>query len=226
LLEKLLEFLVNFVVLAFGMAALFHSGMLRGAHPGVQFAALFLVLLIPAPAGYLFLLFRRIYPLTWLLRRLSFISHRSKPVRFVRAAEWLAGHFCRYHPRRLLGALGASLLAAVGMLVDYFLMLHFLGIDLVFWKMAAGWTAGWVAFLFPLPGGLGALESSQVFALGLLGIPAALALSIALLMRARDLFIGGIGLILVSVGVSAWKKKTYYHPENPFADPSRKGELS
>jgi len=47
-----------------------------------------------------------------------------------------------------------------------------------------------------LPGGLGALEASQVFALGFFGISAASAMSLALFMRARDLLIGGLGLLL------------------------------
>jgi uncharacterized membrane protein YbhN (UPF0104 family) len=45
---------------------------------------------------------------------------------------------------------------------------------------------------------LGALEASQVFALGTFGISAASALGIALLMRARDLLIGGLGLLFAS----------------------------
>jgi uncharacterized membrane protein YbhN (UPF0104 family) len=45
---------------------------------------------------------------------------------------------------------------------------------------------------------LGALEASQVFALGVFGVPAALALGVALVMRGRDIFIGSLGLILAS----------------------------
>jgi hypothetical protein len=117
----------------------------------------------------------------------------------------MAGTLCQRHPRALLGAIGVSLLAAAGMLVDYALMTSFLGIHLTFWKTAAGWTAGWLAFLVPLPGGLGALEASQVFALGRFGIPPALALGLALLMRGRDLAIGGLGLLLAGQGISPSK---------------------
>jgi uncharacterized membrane protein YbhN (UPF0104 family) len=53
-----------------------------------------------------------------------------------------------------------------------------------------------LAFLLGLPGGLGALEASQVLALGWFGQPAAVAISIALLMRGRDLLNGGLGLLL------------------------------
>jgi len=53
-----------------------------------------------------------------------------------------------------------------------------------------------------LPGGLGALEASQVFTLGKFGFSAATALSLTLLIRGRDMFIGGIGLLLAGRGVA------------------------
>jgi uncharacterized membrane protein YbhN (UPF0104 family) len=52
-----------------------------------------------------------------------------------------------------------------------------------------------------VPGGLGALEASQVFALGAFGISAAAAISVTLLIRARDILIGGLGLLLASRGI-------------------------
>jgi len=54
----------------------------------------------------------------------------------------------------------------------------------------------------PLPGGLGALEASQVFALGAFGQPASAAISLTLLMRARDTLNGGIGLLLAGRGIA------------------------
>jgi len=60
----------------------------------------------------------------------------------------------------------------------------------------------WLAFLVPLPGGLGALEASQVFALGAFGVSAASALGVTLLIRARDLLIGGLGLLLAGRGMA------------------------
>jgi uncharacterized membrane protein YbhN (UPF0104 family) len=53
----------------------------------------------------------------------------------------------------------------------------------------------------PLPGGLGALEASQVFALGTFGYAAPIAISVVLVMRGRDLLIGGLGLLLAGRSV-------------------------
>lgn len=84
------------------------------------------------------------------------------------------------------------------MVTEYALILSFLGIDLHGWQTFAAWTTSWLAFLVPLPGGLGALEASQVFTLGAFGISAALAIGVTLLIRARDLLIGGLGLFIAS----------------------------
>jgi uncharacterized protein (TIRG00374 family) len=205
LLDKLLEFLVNFLMLGLGLSAVLQAGILTES--GIRFTVSMsvLVVLILVPPIHLVLLYNRRYPLTRLLHALPFIPKNIKPVRFLRAAEWMAGTFCQRHPRALLGALGMSLLAGAGMLADYALMISFLGIHLPFWKTVAGWTAGWLAFLVPLPGGLGALEASQVFALGRFNVSAAVALGVALLMRGRDLLIGGIGLLLAGHG---WRKKS------------------
>lgn len=198
LMDKLLEFLVNFLLLIFGLTAIAQAGLVAdGWRLGANLALL--GALVAWPPVHILLMVNRIHPLSALLRRLPFIPYHSRPVRFLRAAEWLAGTFCRRHPRALFQSLGVSLLAGLGMLLDYTLMLAFLGVRLTFWQTVAGWTAGWLSFLFPLPGGLGALEASQVFALGSFGITAAAALSVALLMRARDLLIGSLGLLLAGL---------------------------
>jgi len=207
LLDKLLEFLVDFLMLALGLTAIFQVGILTESRMQFAGSIVLLTALVLIPPIHLILLYRRRYPLTGLLGAIPFISKRAKLFRFLRAAEWMAGRFCQRHPRALLGALGVSLVAGAGMLFDYALMISFLGIHLPFWKMVAGWTAGWLAFLIPLPGGLGALESSQVIALGMFGIPAAVALGVVLLMRGRDLLIGGLGLALAGQGLSPVKQK-------------------
>jgi uncharacterized membrane protein YbhN (UPF0104 family) len=204
-MDKLLEFLVDFFMLAIGLTAFLRVGVL--AETGLQFSVdlLLLAFLIFWPPIHLTLLYNQHYPLSGLLRRLPFINKKSKPVRFLRAAERLAGRFCQRHPRRLLAAIGCSILAGAGMLLDYALMTTFLNIPLPFWHMTAGWMMGWVSLVMPLPGGLGALEASQVFTLGKFGFTAAAALSLALFIRGRDMLIGGVGLLLAGTG---WHRRT------------------
>lgn len=196
IMDKLLEFLANFLLLVFGLGAILQAGLFpqNGAPPLWSLAGL--ALIVTWPLIHIILLSRRVYPLSALLHLFRSIHKDAKPARFLRAAEHLAGRFCQRHPRWLLAAMGTSLLAVAGLVSEYALMTSFLEIHLSFWKMLAAWTAGWLAFLVPLPGGLGALEASQVFALSLFGYAAPVAIGVVLLMRGRDLLIGGMGLLL------------------------------
>jgi len=200
LMDKILEFLVDFLMLAVGLTAILRAGVL--SESGIQFSGdlVLLAFLVLWPPVHLILLYNNHYPLSGLVRRIPFIKNNSKPVRFLRVAEKLAGRFCQRHPRRLLAATGFSILAGAGMLLDYALMTSFLNIHMPFWKMTAGWMMGWISLIMPLPGGLGALEASQVYTLGLFGFSAAAALSLALVMRGRDILIGGLGLLLAGTG--------------------------
>lgn len=206
LMDKLLEFMIDFFMLAIGLTAILRAGVL--IESGIQFSEslVLLAFLILWPPIHLILLYHHHYPLSGLLRAIPFIKKNAKPVRFLRATERLTSRFCQHHPLRLLAALGFSILAGAGMLLDYALMTSFLEIHLPFWKMAAGWMMGWISLLMPLPGGLGALEASQVFVLGKFGYTAATALSLTLLMRGRDILIGGLGLFLA--GMQTTRKRS------------------
>lgn len=206
LMDKILEFLINFVLLVLGLTAVIRAGVLTESNSLFWWEMTGLILLAIWPPTHITLLYHHRYPLTALVRAIPFIPKHAKTTRFLRAAEWLAGNFCRRHLPHLLGALGISLLAGAGMIGEYALMTSFLGIHLPFWKTAAAWAAGWMSFMMPLPGGLGALEASQVFVLGLFGIQTAAAFSLVLLMRGRDMLIGGLGLLMA--GTASWKKKS------------------
>jgi len=97
-------------------------------------------------------------------------------------------------------AITVSLLSILGIAIEYYLMVHFLGVQLNAVQVFAALTVMQIAFLMPLPGGLGALEASQVFAFGAFGQPASAAISLTLLMRARDILNGGLGLLLAGRG--------------------------
>jgi len=201
ILDKLLELLANFFLLALGLTAIFQAGILstNGSRSWLSLSGL--VILCLWPPVHIILLYKHKYPLSALLRSVPFIKKDSKAVRFVAASERLAGTFCRRHLSSLLLAILVSLCAGAGMVSEFALLIYFLHIQLPFWQTVSAWTAGWLSLLVPLPGGLGALEASQVFALGLFGISATSAISVTLLMRGRDILIGGIGLLLAGRGV-------------------------
>ncbi len=68
----------------------------------------------------------------------------------------------------------------------YFVLAAVVSIELPGWQTLAAWTTNRLAF------------ASQVFALGVFEISAALAIGVALLIRARDLLIGSFGLLIAS----------------------------
>jgi uncharacterized protein (TIRG00374 family) len=195
IMDKLLELLANFFLLAVGLTAIVQAGILSTSGNISWLSLGGLVLLCTWPPVHIVFLYRRKYPVSAILRGLPFLKKNSKMMRFIAASERLAGAFCRRHLPSLIAAIGVSVLAAVGMVSEFALIVNFLNIHLPFWQTIAAWTAGWLSLLAPLPGGLGALEASQVFALGAFGISAASALGVTLLMRARDLLIGGLGLL-------------------------------
>ena len=198
IMDKLLELLANFLLLAFGLTAILQAGILSANGSASWLSLSGLVLLCMWPPVHIIFLYRRMYPVSALMRAIPWIKKDARPVRFIAASERLAGAFCRRHLASLLSATFISVIAGAGMVFEFSLIVNFLSIEISLWQTIAAWTAGWLALLVPLPGGLGALEASEVFALGVFGVPAALAIGVTLVMRGRDLLIGGLGLFLVS----------------------------
>jgi uncharacterized protein (TIRG00374 family) len=196
IMDKLLEFLVNFLLLSVGAWAVFQVGLLPD-NGGRPFGSLIgLGILLAWPLVHILLMYNGILPLSAILRAQPFLPQKKKALRLIFAAERMAATFCQRHFPALLAAVGVSLLSVAGIVAEYILMVEFLGIHLDIVQVFAALTMMQLAFLVPLPGGLGALEASQVFALGVLGQPASVAISLTLLMRARDILNGGLGLLL------------------------------
>lgn len=205
IMDKLLELLANFFLLAVGLTAILQAGILSTNGSSSWLSMSGLVLLCMWPPVHVILLYKRKYPLSGFLRGILFIKKDSKPVRFIAASERLAGTFCRRHLSSLLLAIGISVCAGVGMVSEFALIANFLEINLPFWQTVAAWTAGWLSLLAPLPAGLGALEATEVFTLGIFGVSAASAIGVTLVMRARDLLIGGLGLLFTSQAIEKQK---------------------
>jgi uncharacterized protein (TIRG00374 family) len=194
-LDKILELLANFLFLLAGISAALLSGLLADLAPFqvVAWIALPFVLLVAYTMG----VWSGKTPLASLLDRLPQRSDLVKRVvQGIASAEGQISQFCQRKPRVVLAASLFSLLTGGAMLLEYWVTLHYLGIQVTWLQTIAVMTAAMISFLFPLPGGLGALEASQVLAMTALGFSPALGLSASLLIRARDISLGGLGLIL------------------------------
>ncbi|MBN1145797.1 MAG: flippase-like domain-containing protein [Anaerolineales bacterium] len=201
-LDKLFELLANFTFLAAGIGLALQAGLLAGMNS--RLAMLLAGGLILLPLAYLLALWSGRFPLTWLLARLSarlparlFARRRLGQIPALAASsERQVSALIRNAPRVILGILLASALIWLLSLAEYWLALHLLGARLNLVEVVFALAAARIAFLTPLPGGLGALEASQVMAMQALGLSPALGISVSLWIRARDLALGIAGLWL------------------------------
>lgn len=196
IMDKLVEFLANSIVIVAGLTAAVRVGMVSGTERQVLGSLVPLAAILVLPALHLALLYRGRYPLSSLLRAASFIIGNPGWVRLLIVSERMAASFARRRLYTVMGAFFFSMLAHAGTLLEYSLMSSFLHAELSFAENLAGLTAALVAFALPLPGGLGALEASQVYAMTSLGYAPAIGISLSLLIRGRDLMNAGLGLLL------------------------------
>jgi uncharacterized protein (TIRG00374 family) len=190
-LDKLFELLANFTFLVVGVLVARNRGaLLDGQHLPAVAATLGLLL---APLLYLGALAAGWAPLTRLLQS------RGRAARvhaLIATVEGQIFALSRRQPRPLLLVVLVSGLVWLALIGEYWLMARVLGVELSLGQTIAALTAARIAFLTPLPGGLGALEASQVFIMEALGFPAAVGLSLSLLIRGRDLLFALLGLSL------------------------------
>ena len=195
-LDKLLELLSNFTFLVIGVATILASGIL-GEGSNYYFLLLPIGLLC-LPAGYLLALWNGRQPVTKLISRLADRipgSHRlTKWSVTLQTAEEEAGRFFHSHPVTILAALSLSLLIWVLLVLEFGLALRFLGLSLSLAEVITLMTAARLAFLVPIPAGIGALETGQMLAMGLIGASPVIGISLSLMIRVRDAALGALGL--------------------------------
>ncbi len=199
--DKLLELLANFTFLLVGITVILFGGTLNGATR--KELILLPALLLLVPAAYLVALTLGRLPVSSILRILRdrfLISLRiDRFIRTLKETEYQVSEFCQENT--LLFLVAATLSAGIWVLMvfEFSLMMRFLGVGLNLTQVLIALTAARIAFLLPLPAGLGTLEAGQVMAMGLLGVNPVLGVSLSLLIRARDVILGSIGLWLGGV---------------------------
>ena len=145
--------------------------------------ALVLAVFVLVPLAYLLALGLGKKPMSAIVRR-----------DVVRASESQAGRFCRERPLHLALAIAASFASWGVLLFEYWLLAFFLGVTLSMSELIIGLAAARIAYLLMFPAGLGVLEAGQVAAVRALGFPAALGISLSLVIRFRDVVVAAFGL--------------------------------
>lgn len=194
--DKLFELTFNFAFLGIGILVIFRMGFL--APQSLIGVSLIAILLVGIPIVILSMLCGGKKPIpqwtTFWQQKLMRYSKVRKVILPIIETVRKGVSLCRTAPRQMILAMVLSIIVWLALIAEYWLMTRALGLHLSLTQTIILLTAARLAFLFPTPGGLGALESGQVIAMGLLGFDAALGLSLSLLIRARDVFFGLAGL--------------------------------
>lgn len=192
-LDKVIDLFANFAVLALGLAALLSTNAVADL-PLAQTLPFSIGLLL-LPALFLWAVASGRRPFGALSKRFS-----GSLMEGIRAAERQLGTIARKQPRLLWhGLLIAALVWSV-QIFEIWLTLLFLGLNLTAIELTLVVVAGRIALFAPTPGALGALEASYILAMQSLGYAAAYGLSLGLLIRARDILFGLVGLLLAGLG--------------------------
>ena len=208
LLDKAFELIASFIFLVGGLLLVVEPGLLPGGMRGPLLASGVALLLLPGALVAALAAGRRPISGVWdaaakqwarLRRQRATTTYTlGRAYHAVRAAEVQSTSLCRSHPAWWAAAGGATLLTWVALMAEFWLMASILGLGLSVGQALIALLAMRWATLLPLPAGLGALEASLIFAMQALGLDAALGLSMALLIRARDLLLGIMGMWLAA----------------------------
>lgn len=195
-LDRLVDLLANFTFLVIGIVTVAVSGVLAGKTSPAWSGLASLVLLV-LPLAHLAALWSGRQPLSWLLARLTAGGARQwllKAKEVVEQSEAQISALCQAKPGVLLQVLGLS--AAIWLLVigEFLLTLRFLGVQATLIQAISALTAVRLAFLMPLPGGMGVLEASLALVSQAFGWGAAVGIALSLIIRARDLLLASLGM--------------------------------
>lgn len=155
--------------------------------------------MLALPLLHLLALSRGRYPITGLTTRYTLPAWLLCAAKLIAQSEEQISVLLRTKPAVVLTAAAISVGGWLAMFAEYALMLSFLGQSMSLVQLMTAFLASQLAFLTPMPGGLGALEASQVLAFSSFGAAAAVGLSASLVMRVRDLTFGLLGLGLAGI---------------------------
>ena len=101
-----------------------------------------------------------------------------------------------------------SLAAWATSIIEYYVIASFLGVELTLYQSFLIGTVPLMAYLIPVPAGLGMLEGAQTGMFALFGLGPSVALAVVLMVRVKELLFSGIGFgYAVTHGLSILGKK-------------------
>ncbi len=197
--DRLIEFCINCIVLLVGLIVLLQTRLLVAAASADTIAGITIVVLLTG--SILLALAIGKTPLShWLevvCQRYGKWPGLASASAWLQTAEKRTGEMLRQPPRVLMLYISTSLVQWAFMIGEFWLIYFVCGLPLSPTHLIGVVTAARLAFLLPLPGALGALESSQVLMLSTFALDPSIGLTVCLVFRVRDLLLVGMGIGLV-----------------------------
>jgi len=201
-IDRFYELWINFGVLLLNLILLMTTsitGQATTINWQVMFLGLLLILLVLSLlAGLILKQPDRV--LAWIKRVTHYWQHHPRlqhiETHWQRLSSDLKSLMTK-HKAELALAFVWSLIGWIGLISELWLILSFFDIALTFYSFMLILVAMRLAFLLPLPGGIGTLESSLFWVFQILGLPLTVAISVMALMRLRDAVTLLIGLCCV-----------------------------
>ncbi|MEX0964014.1 MAG: lysylphosphatidylglycerol synthase transmembrane domain-containing protein [Pseudohongiellaceae bacterium] len=190
-LDRFYELWVNFAVLLLAVLALLASRSM--AFIDWQLIALTLLGLILLMGFFGWLVLRKPLQIREWIDRLSRRWQHHQRLRdldtHVALLHQALQQLIRSQRPALTVALGLSLLGWAGMIAEFWLLLSFVDVPLDLATFVFLFTVLRLAFLLPLPGGIGSVEAGLFWAFQALALPLPAAAGLIVLMRLRDVVI-------------------------------------
>ncbi len=190
-LDRFFELSVNFAILLLAVLALLLSAAVESVN-WIWVATILLALLALMAAAVWIVLRQPVRVRDWVVR---LVRPWQKSARLKNLdAHWSQlqeslQQVVRTQRPALMRALLLSVMAWLAMIVEFWLLLRFVGIEQQLLTFVFLFTVVRLAFLLPLPGGVGSVEAGLFWALQLLALPLSAAAGLIVLMRLRDVVI-------------------------------------
>ena len=195
-LDRFYELWINFAVLFIGILVLLMTPTVQLTDWGYIALVLISVILLLTFLGW-FLLFQGQRISGWLKRLASRWQDHQYLSRLDVHWEGMntrLSEIVRHHRVSLCLALLLSILGWTGMIAELWLLLQFFNIETSISDFVLLFVAMRLAFLLPLPGGIGTLEAAVLWVFTGLDLPETGAVALLAMMRLRDVVVLTVGL--------------------------------
>lgn len=213
IIDKGLEFAALFIFIGVGMAiALFQGSLPDGMR--IVFEIL-LVALIALVFWFYYSSVKNIGFFSSILRitRLNRFKKIKTLEENIKEVENEMSDFYKKYSRVFILLVAISIIITSFLLLEHWMVARFMGVNLTFLQTFLVSTIPYIAYMIPIPGGIGILEGGHAAMFAVLGISIN-AFVLVLIIRIRDLFFVFIGLVHASKNAVQMLKKAFTDKNN------------